>query len=75
MSEDETSPMDLTEFKKEQTEILDSNLHKHKGDKITYPYEGHTDQGKTATKPGLRFGIKLQHRVLIESELTRRPHY
>ena len=58
VSEDVASPMDLSEFKKEHTQMLASNLRKPKGRMTLYLGQEQADQGKAAPKPGSRFGTK-----------------
>ena len=41
------SPMGLVEFKKEQIEILETSLHKPKGDRMSHPDQEKADPGKT----------------------------
>ena len=59
MSKYRACPMELAEFKKEQIELLASNPHKHKGDRMPHPDQKNDDLGKIVPNPGLIFGIKL----------------
>ena len=71
MSEDIASPMDLEEFKKDQTWTLSSRLRKPKCDRMPRPDQGHANKGKIVPTLVLRSVIKSQQRMLMESDLMR----
>ena len=68
MSEDTVSPLDLADTEKEKIETLSTNLHKSKGIRTPHPDQDYTDECMTIPKPGLKFGIKSQQRMLVASE-------
>ena len=65
------SPLDLAEFEKEQIETLTTNMRKPKGDRMSRPDQDCADEGMTIPKPGFKFGIKSQKRMLVAIELMR----
>ena len=71
LDEDAAPLIDLAELKKEKIEMLATNLREPKGNRMHHPGQDKYGAGRTVPKPGLRFGIKCQQRILVASELMK----